>query len=60
MNLNQLTQKSLAAVQAAQALAVEHGHQQIEQPHLLCALGAQQAGVTPQLLASMARTVDCF
>ena len=60
MNLNQLTQKSLEAVQAAQALAVEHGNQQIEQPHLLCALVEQQEGFIPQLLANMGLTVESF
>ena len=29
MNMNQFTQKSLEAVQAAQTLATEHGNQQI-------------------------------
>lgn len=38
MNMNQFTQKSLAAIQGAQDIAVEHGNQQIEQPHLLLAL----------------------
>ena len=35
MNMNQFTQRSLAAIQGAQELAVEHGNQQIEQEHLL-------------------------
>lgn len=38
MNMNQFTQKSLAAIQGAQDIALEHGNQQIEQPHLLLAL----------------------
>ena len=38
MNMNQFTQKSLAAIQGAQDIALEHGNQQIEQPHLLMAL----------------------
>ena len=42
MNMNQFTQKSLEAIQAAQSLAVEYGNQQIEQPHLLCALIGQE------------------
>ena len=33
MNMNQFTQRSLAAIQGAQELAVEHGNQQIEQEH---------------------------
>ena len=35
MNMNQFTQKSLAAIQGAQDIALEYGHQQIEQAHLL-------------------------
>ena len=38
MNMNQFTQKSLAAIQGAQTIAQEHGNQQIEQEHLLLAL----------------------
>ena len=37
MNMNQLTQKSLAAIQGAQSLAQQYGQQQIEQQHLLLA-----------------------
>ncbi|HIT01442.1 MAG TPA: ATP-dependent chaperone ClpB [Candidatus Enterenecus merdae] len=60
MNMNQLTQKSLEAIQAAQSLAVEYGNQQIEQPHLLCALVEQEGGFIPQLLANMGLTVESF
>ena len=35
MNMNQFTQKSLAAIQGAQDIAVEHGNQQIEQEQVL-------------------------
>ena len=38
MNMQQFTQKSLAAIQGAQDLAREYGQQQIEQQHLLLAL----------------------
>ena len=44
MNMNQLTQKSLAAIQGAQSLAQQYGQQQIEQQHLLLALVADQEG----------------
>ena len=43
MNMNQFTQKSLAAIQGAQDIAVEHGNQQIEQEHLLLALLRRRA-----------------
>ena len=60
MNMNQFTQKSLEAIQAAQALAVEYGNQQIEQPHLLCALIEQEGGFIPQLLTNMGLTIESF
>ena len=60
MNMNQFTQKSLEAVQAAQTLATEHGNQQIEQVHLLCALVEQEGGFIPQLLTHMGMTVESF
>ena len=60
MNMNQFTQKSLEAIQAAQSLAVEYGNQQIEQPHLLCALVEQEGGFIPQLLTNMGLTVESF
>ena len=57
MNMNQFTQKSLAAIQGAQDIALEYGHQQIEQAHLLYALIDQDGGLIPSLLGKMG--VDC-
>ena len=34
MNIDRLTQKSVAAIQGAQGLAQEYGNQQMEQLHL--------------------------
>ena len=50
MNLNQFTQKSVEAVQAAQQMASARQNQQIEQEHLLLALLEQKEGLIPQLL----------
>ena len=50
MNLNQLTQKSVEAVQAAQQMASARQNQQIEQEHLLLALLEQKEGLIPQLM----------
>ena len=58
MNLNTYTQKSLEAVQSARDLAVQNGHQQLEQVHLLLALLQQEGGLTPQLLRKMEVTVE--
>jgi len=60
MNMQNFTQKSLEAIQAAQALAVEYGNQQIEQSHLLLALLTAENGLVPQLLAKMGLTVPSF
>ena len=60
MNMNQITQKSLAAIQGAQDIAVEHGNQQIEQEHLLLALLSDEQGFIPQLLSAMGMTVPSF
>ena len=57
MNMNQFTQKSLAAIQGAQDAAQERGNQQIEQEHLLLALLSDEQGLVPQLLT--ARAEDC-
>jgi len=60
MNMNQFTQKSLAAIQNAQNLAREYGNQQIEQPHLLLALMSDGEGFIPQLLTAMGMTLPSF
>jgi len=60
MNMNQFTQRSLAAIQAAQDIALEHGNQQIEQAHLLLALVSDSEGFIPQLLTAAGITVPSF
>ena len=60
MNMNQFTQKSLAAIQSAQTIASEYGNQQIEQAHLLLALVSDGEGFIPQLLTAMGMTVPSF
>ena len=58
MNLNNYTQKSLEAVQAARDLAVSNGHQQMEQAHMLVALLRQENGLTRALLRKMEITLE--
>ena len=58
MNFNNYTQKSIEAVQAAQNIARENYHQQLEQLHLLLAMLDQQNGLAPQLLKKMDVTVE--
>ncbi|NCB38221.1 MAG: hypothetical protein EOM80_05565, partial [Erysipelotrichia bacterium] len=40
MDINKMTQKSQEALQKAQNIAIEHGHQEIGSEHLLAALVA--------------------
>ena len=58
MNFQNYTQKSLEAVQGAQKIAVNNGHQQLEQVHILLALLQQEGGLVPQLLRKMEITVE--
>ena len=50
MNLNKYTQKAQEAVLAAQQMAEERNHSQIEPVHLLAALLQQTEGVVPQIV----------
>ena len=56
MNQNQFTQKSMEALQRAQALASEYSQQTLEQAHLLYALLENPQGLISQLLTKMNRT----
>ena len=58
VNFQNYTQKSLEAVQSAQKIAVNNGHQQLEQVHILLALLQQEGGLVPQLLRKMEITVE--
>ncbi|MEG1879389.1 MAG: AAA family ATPase, partial [Pseudoflavonifractor sp.] len=60
MNAQKYTQKTMEAVQSAQAIAGEYGNQQIEQPHLLLALLSAENGLVPQLLTKMGLTLPSF
>ncbi|MCA1945581.1 MAG: ATP-dependent chaperone ClpB [Desulfovibrio sp.] len=50
MDLNTFTQKSQAALAAAQQEAVRRGQQQVDVEHLLHALATQEQGLVPRLL----------
>ena len=52
MNVNQLTQKSIEAVQAAQQLASERKNTEVAQAHLLVALLAQPDGLIGSILSA--------
>jgi ATP-dependent Clp protease ATP-binding subunit ClpB len=53
MDANRFTEMAQAALQSAQLLAGEYGHQQIESEHLLLSLVRQQGGVAPQILLKL-------
>jgi len=50
MRLDKLTTKSQEALQAAQELAHQHSHQEVDGEHLFLALARQQDGIIPTLL----------
>ncbi len=56
MNLNQLTQRSQQAVEAAHATATRLGHQQVDVDHLALALVEQEDGLIGRLLERMGRS----
>ncbi len=53
MDLNRYTQKAQEAILAAQSLAEEYNHSQIEAQHLLLALLHQSDGVVPQVISRL-------
>ena len=53
MKDNQYTQKSITAINAAQALASEYGNQELSQAHLLAALTDSADNLVYQLLGKM-------
>jgi ATP-dependent Clp protease ATP-binding subunit ClpB len=53
MDLNRYTQKAQEAILAAQRLAEEQSHSQIEPEHLLLALLRQSDGVVPQVVGKL-------
>ncbi|MCC6548101.1 ATP-dependent chaperone ClpB [Candidatus Sumerlaeota bacterium] len=60
MDLNRLTQKTQEALSAAQNLAVEHGHPEVDGEHLLHALLSRQDGLLPRLLTKMDVNVEAL
>jgi len=53
MNINKFTEKGQEAIFAAQKLAEERNHTQVETEHLLMALVDQEGGVVPQILGKL-------
>ena len=53
MNTQNMTAKSVEALNAAQRLARENGNREIDQQHLLASLISQDGGLIPQLLTKI-------
>jgi ATP-dependent Clp protease ATP-binding subunit ClpB len=53
MDINRFTEMAQGALQSAQLVAGEYGHQQIESEHLLLALVRQQGGVASGVLSKL-------
>lgn len=60
MNIEQMTQKTREALQAAQRIAVEYSNNAVEQEHLLAALAQQQDGLIPQMLQTLGVDAKCL
>ena len=60
MNFNNYTIKSQEAIQQAQQLAQEMGHQQIENEHIFKAIATVDENVTPFLLKKLNINVPLF
>ena len=58
MDPNKFTQKTQEALQQAQNLAVERGHQAMDVEHLALALVTQPDGLVPRLLDKLQRPAD--
>ena len=58
MDFNKLTQKAQEAFQLGQNVAVERGHQAVDNEHLLLALTRQEGGLVPRLLDKLQRPAD--
>ena len=60
MNVNQLTQKSVEAIEQAQKIARERNHTEIQQAHLLYALINDEEDLNAQLLTAMQVDLKAF
>jgi ATP-dependent Clp protease ATP-binding subunit ClpB len=58
MNFNKLTIKSQEAIQEAQKIAQGHGHQEIENSHILQAIFEVDENVTPFVLKKLGINID--
>ncbi|MDF2587052.1 MAG: ATP-dependent chaperone ClpB [Anaerocolumna sp.] len=60
MNINKFTQKSMQVVQDCERIAYDHGHQEIDQEHLLYSLIVVEDSLIQKLLKKMDVTIEVF
>ncbi|MFA9464452.1 MAG: ATP-dependent chaperone ClpB [Velocimicrobium sp.] len=60
MNINKFTQKSLQAVNECEKIAYDHGHQEIEQEHLLFSLLTIEDSLIKKLIVKMEIDPEVF
>jgi len=60
MDMNRLTQKSQEALADAQKEAIQRGHREVDNEHLLLALLKQEKGLIPKLMTKMDVAVDAL
>jgi len=60
MDMNRLTQKSQEALADAQKEAIQRGHREVDNEHLLLALLKQEKGLIPKLMTKMDVPVDAL
>ena len=60
MNAQKYTQNSLAAIEAAKSLTLEHQNQTMEPCHILYALLAQEKGLIPQLIEKLGASASAL
>ncbi len=60
MDINKLTQKSQEALQEAQKMAIEFGHNEVDVDHLLISLLRQSGGLIPKLVTSAGANTEAL
>ena len=60
MDINKLTQKSQEALQEAQKMAIEFGHNEVDVDHLMISLLRQSGGLIPKLVASAGANTEAL
>jgi ATP-dependent Clp protease ATP-binding subunit ClpB len=60
MNIENFTEKTQAAISAAQDIALRIGHQQVDGEHIHLALAVQEDGLIPKLIGYMGQDIQLY